>query len=140
MMTPIPRIAVLVPCYNEALTVGMVVSDFQRLLPSATIYVYDNNSTDGTREAAAASGAVVRIELLQGKGHVVRRMFRDIEADFYLLIDGDDTYDATIAAQMLHIALHGPNDLVNYVRKEAELGAYRLGHRFGNQLLTRMVG
>jgi len=133
------RIAVLIPCYNEALTIGKVIADFRLALPQAAIYVYDNNSVDGTREIALAAGAIVRSESVQGKGDVVRRMFRDVEADFYIMADGDDTYDASIAPSMLRLALDGPYDLVNCVRKDTEQKAYRLGHRFGNQLLTGMV-
>ena len=95
----LPRIAVLVPCYNEAVAIPKVVADFRAALPDATIYVYDNNSRDGTVEAARAAGAVVRRETLQGKGHVVRRMFADIDADIYVLVDGDDTYDAARGAR-----------------------------------------
>lgn len=134
-----PRIVVLIPCYNEALTIGKVIADFRQALPQAMIYVYDNNSTDGTREVALAAGAIVRSEPVQGKGNVVRRMFRDVEADFYFMVDGDDTYEAAIAPDMLRLALDGPYDLVNCVRKDTEQEAYRLGHRFGNELLTGMV-
>ena len=88
------RVAVLIPCYNEAVAIGGVVAAFRAALPEATIYVYDNNSRDGTVEVARAAGAVVRRETMQGKGHVVRRMFADIEADDYVLVDGDGTYDA----------------------------------------------
>ena len=91
------RIAVLVPCYNEEAAIGKVVADFRAALPQADVYVYDNNSTDRTVEAAAAAGAIIRRELQQGKGHVVRRMFTDIEADIYVLVDGDATYDAPSA-------------------------------------------
>ena len=93
----LPRVAVLIPCYNEEVAIPRVVAAFRAALPQATVYVYDNNSRDRTREAALAAGAVVRTETLQGKGHVVRRMFADIEADVYLLVDGDDTYDAAAA-------------------------------------------
>ncbi|MDA8151233.1 MAG: glycosyltransferase family 2 protein [Acidithiobacillus sp.] len=135
-----PEIAVLIPCYNESLTIGKVVEDFRRALPEAAIYVYDNNSQDDTAAKAADSGAMVRREDMQGKGNVVRRMFRDIEADFYILVDGDDTYDAGIAPQMLRLALEEPCDLVNCIRRETEQEAYRVGHRFGNLMLTGMVG
>ena len=137
------RVAVLIPCYNEALTIGKVVADMRQALSqlavATEIYVYDNNSNDNSREAARGAGAIVRIETLQGKGNVVRRMFRDIEADFYIMVDGDDTYDAAIAPGMLKLALEGPYDLVNCVRRDTEQAAYRLGHRFGNELLTGMV-
>ena len=134
-----PAIAVLIPCYNEALTVGAVVRDFRAALPEAVIHVYDNNSTDGTIEAARQAGARLSSESLQGKGHVVRRMFRDIEADFYILVDGDGTYDAGIAPQMLALARANKIDLVNCARISAQAEAYRFGHQFGNQFLTGMV-
>lgn len=139
--SPLPRhsIALLIPCYNEAQTIGKVITDFRRVLPDAVIYVYDNNSTDATKAAALSAGAIVRNEPQQGKGNVVRRMFRDIEADFYILVDGDDTYDAAVVPAMLQQALDGPCDLVNCVRQEIAQEAYRRGHRFGNQLLTGMV-
>lgn len=138
------RVAVLIPCYNEALTIAQVVRDFSAALPCARIYVYDNNSTDQTAKRAAEAGALVRSEPLQGKGHVVRRMFRDIDADLYVLVDGDATYDASAAPLMLRTALAGPYDLVNAVRQDAgheadHAEAYRAGHRVGNQLLTGMV-
>jgi glycosyltransferase involved in cell wall biosynthesis len=132
-------IAVLIPCYNEALTIGKVITDFHRVLPEATIYVYDNNSQDNTVAIAKSAGAIVRHESMQGKGNVVRRMFRDIEADFYILVDGDDTYDAEAAPQMLAIAVSEPCDLVNCVRRETGREAYRIGHRLGNQMLTGAV-
>ena len=91
------KIAVLVPCYNEAQSVAKVVTDFRRVLPECTVYVYDNNSTDGTAELAQAAGAVVRREYRQGKGHVIRRMFREIDAECYIMVDGDDTYPAECA-------------------------------------------
>jgi glycosyltransferase involved in cell wall biosynthesis len=134
-----PRIAVLVPCYNEAVTIAKVVAAFRAALPEAAIYVYDNNSTDGTAAAAASAGAIVRTETMQGKGHVVRRMFRDIEADLYLIVDGDDTYDAALASEMVSLAAEHGFDLVNYVRRDVEQASYRPGHRFGNQLLTGIV-
>lgn len=134
-----PKIAVLIPCYNEGLTIEKVVSDFKTELPESEIYVYDNNSTDGTFEKAIRAGAIARKERMQGKGNVVRRMFRDIEADFYILVDGDDTYDTTIASQMLGLALKESCDLVNCIRRDSEQDAYRMGHRFGNRMLTGMV-
>lgn len=133
-------VAVLIPCYNEAVTIGAVVSDFKRVLPKAHIYVYDNNSTDGTAQVARSAGAIVRTETRQGKGHVVRRMFRDVDADLYLLVDGDNTYDAGAAPLLITEALAGPFDLVNAVRiEDATDNTYRPGHRLGNQLLTGMV-
>ncbi|WP_297903734.1 glycosyltransferase family 2 protein [Metallibacterium sp.] len=133
------RIAVLIPCYNEEVAIGDVVRDFCRVLPDARIYVYDNNSHDGTARVAAAAGATVHSETRQGKGHVVRRMFRDIEADWYVMVDGDATYDAAIAPAMLRLAMDGPCDLVNCVRRETEQNAYRDGHRWGNRVLTGTV-
>jgi glycosyltransferase involved in cell wall biosynthesis len=134
-----PRIAVLIPCYNEEVAIAKVVRDFRAALPGAEIYVYDNNSTDRTAALAAEAGAVVRREQQQGKGHVVRRMFRDIEADYYLMVDGDDTYDAALAPALLDLAMAGPCDLVNGIRRETGGGAYRGGHRLGNALLTGAV-
>ncbi len=134
-------IAVLVPCFNEAVAIGKVVGDFRACLPGAVVYVYDNNSTDGTAQAAAAAGAVVRREGLQGKGHVIRRMFADIEADAYVLVDGDDTYDASAAPEMVRLLLDGQLDMVNGQRSEVdgEAGAYRRGHRLGNRVLSGLV-
>ena len=134
-----PRIAVLVPCYNEQVAIPSVVRDFRAALPEATIYVYDNNSRDGTVEAARAAGAVVRTETLQGKGHVVRRMFADIEADAYVLVDGDATYDAGSAPEMVRLLLEQGLDMVNGARVTDAEAAYRPGHRFGNHVLTGMV-
>ena len=134
-----PRIAVLVPCYNEEVAIPRVVSDFRAALPHATIYVYDNNSKDGTIPAARAAGAVVRTERLQGKGHVIRRMFADIEADFYVLVDGDDTYDAAAAPALLELAMAEGLDMVNGARVTDITAAYRPGHRLGNQVLTGLV-
>jgi hypothetical protein len=134
-----PRIAVLIPCYNEALTVATVVADFRAVLPEAAIYVYDNNSSDGTVDAAHAAGAIVRRETRQGKGHVVRRMFADIEADLYLMVDGDATYDAASAPKLIEAMLEGPCDMINGARVDQSIKAYRPGHRFGNRLLTGLV-
>src|ERR1700688_1455731 len=134
-----PKIAVLIPCYNEELAVGKVVAGFLAIFPEAVVYVYDNNSIDRTVEVAKAAGAIVRHETQQGKGHVVRRMFRDVEADFYFMVDGDNTYDTGAATQMLDTAQNGPYDLVNCVRSEVEQSAYRRGHRWGNDLLTWVV-
>lgn len=132
-------VAILVPCYNEAMTVGKVVADFRAALPQATIFVYDNNSTDGTAAIAEAAGAVVRCERRQGKGHVVRRMFSDIDADIYLMVDGDDTYDAASAARLVEELKRGPFDMVNGARLAGNHAAYRPGHAFGNRLLTGLV-
>jgi putative flippase GtrA len=133
------KVAVLIPCYNEAVAIAKVVQDFRRVLPDAPIYVFDNNSCDATVAEALKAGAIVRQEHQQGKGHVVRRMFRDIDADFYIMVDGDDTYDADIAPNMLQLAMAGPYDLVNCVRCATEQQAYRDGHRWGNRLLTGVV-
>ncbi len=134
------NVAVLIPCYNEALTIGSVVRRFREALPYARIYVYDNNSKDDTARLATEAGAIVRREALQGKGNVVRRMFRDVEADFYVLVDGDDTYEPRQAAEMIALAIAGPCDMVNGVRvSEKGEPAYRAGHRLGNALLTSMV-
>jgi glycosyltransferase involved in cell wall biosynthesis len=134
-----PRIAVLVPCYNEEVAIPRVVVAFRAALPQATIYVYDNNSRDRTREEAAAVGAVVRRESLQGKGHVVRRMLADIEADAYVLVDGDDTYDAAAAPEMVRLLLRDRLDMVTGTRETEAEAAYRPGHRFGNAVLTGVV-
>lgn len=133
------QVAVLIPCYNEEASIGKVVSDFRAALPFATVYVYDNNSTDRTAERAREAGATVRLETFQGKGNVVRRMFADVEADLYVLVDGDDTYDARSAPEMIQMLLDGPLDMVNGARVTEIVAAYRPGHRFGNALLTGMV-
>jgi glycosyltransferase involved in cell wall biosynthesis len=133
-------LAVIVPCYNEAAAIEKVVRDFRQHLPMATVYVYDNNSTDGTPEIAAAAGAIVRREPLQGKGNVMRRMFSDVEADIYVLADGDDTYDASAAPELVQLMLDSGCDFVNGQRVTDIQAAYRTGHRFGNWMLTTMVG
>lgn len=133
------RTAVLIPCYNEELAIAQVVTDFRRALPHATIYVYDNNSKDRTVDVARAAGAVVRTERLQGKGNVIRRMFADIEADIYVLVDGDATYDAASAPKLIQTLLDESLDMVNGARVTEIEKAYRPGHRFGNWLLTSMV-
>ncbi|TPW28310.1 glycosyltransferase [Martelella alba] len=138
-MTDKISIAVLLPCYNEEITIGKVVSDFKDSLPEATIYVYDNNSTDRTRECAEKAGAVVRLERRQGKGNVVRRMFADIEADIYVLVDGDDTYDAASAPRLVEALCAQGLDMVNGRRDGGSTEAYRPGHRFGNKMLTGLV-
>jgi glycosyltransferase involved in cell wall biosynthesis len=134
-----PTIAVLIPCYDEALTIGAVVSGFRTALPSADVYVFDNNSTDATVQVARAAGAIVRLEPRQGKGHVVRRMFADIDADCFILVDGDDTYDATVAPRLVDMILSDGLDFVNAARLSDAPGAYRRGHQLGNQALTQMV-
>lgn len=133
------EVAVLVPCYNEERAIGKVVGDIRTALPGATIYVYDNNSRDGTAEAAKRAGAVVRRETHQGKGYVVRRMFNDIEADIYVLVDGDATYDAPSAPAMIAKLLADRLDMVVATRVDDDDKAYRRGHRAGNQLLTGFV-
>jgi len=133
------KIAVLLPCYNEAAAIGSTVADFRAALPDAAIYVYDNNSTDSTVACALAAGAIVRTERMQGKGHVVRRMFADIDADVYVMADGDATYDAS-AARALIEQLVGENlDMVVGARQSEVEAAYRRGHRFGNWLLTTLL-
>jgi glycosyltransferase involved in cell wall biosynthesis len=132
-------VAVLVPCYNEEITIGKVVADFRAALPDATIYVYDNNSRDNTIDVAQRAGAVVRKELRQGKGNVVRRMFADIEADVYVLVDGDDTYDASASEVLVKRLVEERLDFINAMRVSTAKDAYRAGHRFGNWLLTGLV-
>ena len=134
-----PRVAVLVPCYNESLTVERVVAGFRKALPTATIYVYDNNSTDDTARRATSAGAIVRIERRQGKGHVIRRMFADVEADCYVLVDGDDTYDPSVAPIVAGMIIQEGCDFVNVARVSTSTEAYRRGHRLGNLVLTQMV-
>jgi glycosyltransferase involved in cell wall biosynthesis len=133
------QVAVLVPCYNEERAIAKVVADFRAALPDAAIYVYDNNSTDRTVEVARGAGAVVRRETYQGKGHVVRRMFNDVEADVYVLVDGDATYDAPSAAAMIAKLIEERLDMVVAARIDQETAAYRRGHRTGNRLLTGFV-
>ena len=133
------RVAVLVPCYNEEHAIAKVVADFRASLPDAAIYVYDNNSTDGTVAAARQAGAVVRRETYQGKGHVVRRMFNDVEADVYVLVDGDATYDAPSAPKMIAKLIEDRLDMVVAARVDRDATAYRRGHRAGNRLLTGFV-
>ena len=134
-----PRIAVLVPCYNEEAAVASVVKGFRQALPAAQIYVYDNNSTDRTAEVAREAGAEVRSERRQGKGHVVRRMFADIDADVYVLVDGDATYDAPSAPRMIEKLLAEHLDMVVGLRVDQEQAAYRPGHRTGNLMLTAFL-
>src|SRR6478609_9534483 len=130
------RVAVLLPCYNEEAAIAATVAGFQAALPGATIYVYDNNSRDRTREIAAAAGAVVRIERQQGKGNVVRRMFADIDADVYIMADGDLTYDPKAAPGMVDMLLDEQLDMVVGTRKHEQKDAYRGGHVLGNKLFT----
>jgi glycosyltransferase involved in cell wall biosynthesis len=130
------RIAVLVPCFNEEAAVGIVVADFRKALPSADIFVYDNNSSDHTVAVARDAGAQVRSERRQGKGHVVRRMFADVDADIYVLVDGDATYDAASAPRMIETLLSDHLDMVVGHRIDQAEAAYRPGHRTGNRMLT----
>lgn len=133
------KVAVLIPCYNEAKAIGDVVHSFQQALPNASVYVYDNNSSDDTIEVALLAGAVVRRERQQGKGNVVRRMFADIEADIYVMADGDDTYDASAAPRLIEKMVSENLDMVNGKRISDAEAAYRPGHKFGNKLLTMLV-
>jgi len=139
-MTPSSiRIAVLVPCFNEEAAVATVVADFRKALPSAEIFVYDNNSADRTIAVARAAGAQVRSERRRGKGHVVRRMFADIDADIYVLVDGDATYDAASAPRMIDALLSEHLDMVVGLRVDQAAAAYRRGHRTGNRMLTSFL-
>jgi len=134
-----PRIAVLLPCFNEEAAIGATVERFRAALPSADIYVYDNNSSDRTREVAAAAGAIVRSERQQGKGHVVRRMFADVDADVYVMADGDLTYDAASAPMMVEMLLANQLDMVVGTRRHEQKDAYRGGHVIGNRLFTGLL-
>ena len=133
------RIAVLLPCYNEEGAIAETVRAFRAALPDAAIHVYDNNSTDRTIEVAREAGAIVGIERMQGKGNVVRRMFADIEADIYVLADGDATYDASAAPRLIAMLLDERLDMVVGARKSEVEEAYRRGHRFGNAMLTGIL-
>lgn len=133
------KVAVLIPCYNEATPIGSVVADFRAALPDADIYVYDNNSTDDTAEVARAAGAIVRVETQQGKGNVVRRMFADIDADVYVMVDGDNTYEAKAAPDLIARLTEETLDMVSGCRVTEIQEAYRPGHRFGNWMLTSLV-
>lgn len=143
MSTPastVPRVAVLIPCFNEELAVPMVIRDFRASLPDARIYVFDNNSRDRTSEVAREAGAEVCFVSLKGKGNVVRRMFADVDADIYVLVDGDATYHAASAPAMIQKLLQTDSDMVVGVRKDDDVKeAYRHGHRLGNKLLTGSV-
>src|SRR5918997_3407599 len=138
-MTAEPRIAVLLPCFNEEATIAATVEGFRAALPTAAIYVYDNNSRDGTREIAAARGAIVRSERLQGKGHVVRRMFADIDADIYVMADGDLTYDPKSAPAMVEMLAAEQLDMVVGTRRHEVKDAYRGGHVVGNKLFNGLL-
>lgn len=132
-------VAVLIPCHNEATTIGKVIRDFRAHIPEAQIFVYDNASTDRTADIARSAGAIVRREPLKGKGNVVRRMFADINTDIYVLVDGDDTYDASSAPKLIDLLVDEHLDMVNAVRVATNESAYRPGHRFGNVALTWLV-
>ena len=131
-----PRVAVLLPCYNEEAAIAATVAGFRKALPGATVYVYDNNSSDRTCAIAAKAGAVVRTERQQGKGHVVRRMFADVDADIYVMADGDATYDAGAAPAMIQRLMDEHLDMVVGARASEVDAAYRRGHRLGNRVLT----
>jgi glycosyltransferase involved in cell wall biosynthesis len=133
------KIAVLLPCYNEETAIVQTVAGFRAALPDATIYVYDNNSSDRTVEVARAAGAVVRTERMQGKGNVVRRMFADIDADIYVMADGDATYEAAAAPALIAMLVGDQLDMVVGARKSEIEEAYRRGHRLGNKMLTGML-
>ena len=133
------EIAVIIPCYNEEVAIAAVIRKFKTVLPQAKIYVYDNNSSDKTIEKAKAEGAIVRSEYLQGKGNVVRRMFADIDADIYVMSDGDETYDIAKTPKLIQTLKDEQLDMVIGMRKEVDLAAYRVGHRWGNWMLTKLV-
>jgi glycosyltransferase involved in cell wall biosynthesis len=139
LVQPELRIAVLLPCFNEEAAVAQTVAAFRAALPGAAIYVYDNNSSDKTTEVAAAAGAIVRSERMQGKGHVVRRMFADVEADVYVMADGDATYDASAAPELVRRLTDERLDMVVGARKSEVEEAYRRGHRLGNRLFTGIL-
>lgn len=136
---PDPNIAVLIPCHNEAPTIRKVVADFRSALPEATIYVGDNNSTDDSGRLAEQAGAVVFRENLPGKGNVVRRLFSDVDADVYVLVDGDDTYDAASSGKLVAALRDGGLDMIVGTRSASSDLAYRPGHKFGNRALTKIV-
>lgn len=140
-MCPNQQIAVLIPCYNEAQTIQMVITSFKKNLPSAAIYVYDNNSTDETATIAKNAGSIVRYEYRQGKGNVIRSMFRDIDADCYLIVDGDDTYPADIAKEMCNLVLQGKADMVIGDRLSSTYFTEnkRRFHSFGNDLVRKCI-
>ena len=133
------RVAVLLPCFNEEAAIAQTVAAFRAALPAARIYVYDNNSSDRTREVAAAAGAIVRSERMQGKGNVVRRMFADVEADIYVMADGDATYDASVAPELIARLVDERLDMVVGARRSAVEEAYRRGHRLGNRLFNALL-
>jgi len=133
------EIAVILPCYNEEAAIGKTVRDFRAALPTAKVYVYDNNSTDRTVDAARDAGAIVRSEMRQGKGNVMRRMFADVEADIYVLADGDDTYDASVAPALIKKLVEEGLDIITGRRVHSDAAAYRAGHLWGNRMLTGLT-
>ena len=133
------RIAAIVPCHDEETAVGRVVADLRAAMPAIEVFVYDNCSTDGTVEVAVAAGAEVRSEPVKGKGNVIRRALADIDADVYVMVDGDDTYDAAAVPEMVRVLLSGPYDQVTGVRTPSNRGAYRSGHEMGNRMFNRVV-
>jgi glycosyltransferase involved in cell wall biosynthesis len=139
MLNAAPKIAVILPCYNEAAAIAQTVAGFRASLPEAVIYVYDNNSSDATCTVAAQAGAIVRREKMQGKGNVVRRMFADVDADIYIMADGDATYDASAAPGLVKQLIDENLDMIVGARKSEVEAAYRRGHRFGNAMLTAML-
>jgi glycosyltransferase involved in cell wall biosynthesis len=134
-----PKIAVLIPCYNESVAIAQVVRDFREQIPAADIYVYDNGSSDNSVALAKQAGAKVRMVTKRGKGHVVRRMFADVEADIYIMVDGDGTYDARYAMQAVDVLQDGAHDMVVCVRKPLDEKSFRPGHQSGNKWFTRIV-
>ena len=134
-----PTVAIIIPCHNEAAAIDKVIRDFRAHVPEAKIFVYDNASLDGTAEIARTAGAIVRYEPIKGKGNVVRRMFADVDADIYVLVDGDGTYDATSAPKLISMLVDQNLDMVNAIRVATNSAAYRPGHRFGNAALTWLV-
>jgi glycosyltransferase involved in cell wall biosynthesis len=139
MAAPMTEIAVILPCYNEEAAIGKTVRDFRAALPAAKVYVYDNSSKDRTADVAREAGAIVRTEPRQGKGNVMRRMFADVEADIYVLADGDDTYDAAVAPALVRKLIDEGLDIVTGVRVHSQASAYRAGHVFGNRMLTGLT-
>ena len=133
------KVAVIIPCFNEALSIAAVIKKFKKSLPSAHIFVFDNNSTDGTGKVAEKAGAYVKYIKLKGKGHVVRRMFADIDADIYVMVDGDDTYEVEKSNHLVKYFMQNNLDMLVGVRNTNEKKAYRLGHRFGNWLITSCI-
>jgi glycosyltransferase involved in cell wall biosynthesis len=136
---PEHSIAVLIPCLNEEIAIAKVVTDFRAALPDADVYVYDNGSTDRTMQRAREAGAIVRVEPMRGKGNVVRRMFADVDAAVYVLVDGDDTYEAGKALALVRLLMSNCLDMVNGTRRSVAQAAYRPGHRLGNRVLTQLV-